>query len=39
VAGLPKLVEAFRSAGYDDAALRKLCFDNWIGLLRRTWGA
>ncbi len=39
VAGLPKLLDAFRAAGYDDAMLRKLCFDNWLGLLRRTWGA
>lgn len=39
VAGLPKLLDAFRDAGYDDAILRKLCFENWLGLLRRTWEA
>jgi membrane dipeptidase len=38
VAGLPKLVEAFRAAGYDEATLRKLCFENWLGVLERTWG-
>lgn len=38
VSGLPALVEAFRAAGYDEATLRKLCFDNWLDLLARTWG-
>lgn len=37
-AGLPNLVEAFRSAGYDDATLRRLLFDNWLDVLERTWG-
>jgi membrane dipeptidase len=37
VAGLPRLVEAFRAAGYGEALLRKLCFDNWLGRLERTW--
>jgi membrane dipeptidase len=39
VAGLPKLVEAYRAAGYDDATLEKLCFDNWLGVLERSWRA
>jgi membrane dipeptidase len=38
-AGLPKLVEAFRSAGYDEATLKKLCFENWQRFLETTWGA
>ncbi len=38
-AGLPKLVETYRSAGYDDATLKKLCFENWLGVLERTWGS
>jgi membrane dipeptidase len=37
VAGLPKLVDAFRAAGYDEPTLRKLCFENWLGVLERTW--
>lgn len=37
VAGLPKLLDAFRTAGYDDATLRKLCLDNWLDVLERTW--
>jgi membrane dipeptidase len=36
-AGLPKLVEAFQSAGYDESTLRKLCFENWLRVLECTW--
>ncbi len=36
VAGLANLVAAYRAAGYDDATLRKICFENWLGLLERT---
>ena len=36
--GLPKLVEAFRAAGYDDETLKKLFFGNWLRVLERTWG-
>ncbi|MDI6025368.1 dipeptidase [Corticibacterium sp. UT-5YL-CI-8] len=32
-AGLPKLVCALRDAGYDDGALEKLCFGNWMRVL------
>jgi membrane dipeptidase len=39
VAGLPRLVDALRQAGFDDDALRKLTHANWIRVLRRTWGA
>ena len=39
VTGLPAFQEALRAHGYDDALLRKLCHENWIGVLRRTWGA
>ena len=38
VAGLPKLVEAFRAAGYGEETIRKICRDNWVSVLRRTWG-
>ncbi|HEX2135692.1 MAG TPA: dipeptidase [Microvirga sp.] len=37
--GLPRLVDAMRQRGFDDATLRKICFENWIGVLERTWGA
>lgn len=36
---LPALVEALRRRGYDDAALRKICAENWIRVLEKTWGA
>ncbi|WP_225771108.1 dipeptidase [Inquilinus sp. Marseille-Q2685] len=37
-AGLPRLFEALRAHGYDDALLRKLGTENWFGVLERTWG-
>ena len=37
VAGLPKLVEALRRSGYDDDSLRKLGYENWLRVLRKTW--
>lgn len=36
-AGLPRLVEALRAAGYDDAALHKITHENWLRVLRKTW--
>ncbi len=38
VTGLPRLVDAMRRHGYDDATLRKLCYENWVNVLERTWG-
>ena len=37
--GLPNLVDAMRARGYGDAELAKLCFDNWMRILSKTWGA
>lgn len=37
VTGMPKLVAALREGGYDDAALRKLAYENWIRVLSKTW--
>ena len=37
-AGLPRLVRAFRNAGYDDETLQKLCYGNWLRVLERSWG-
>jgi membrane dipeptidase len=39
VAGLPKLMTALRSHGYDDAALRQIGYENWLRVLRQTWRA
>lgn len=38
VAGLPVLVEAMRNHGYNATLLRKLAYENWFGVLQRTWG-
>jgi membrane dipeptidase len=37
VTGLPKLITALRERGYDDAALRKLAYENWVRVLGKTW--
>lgn len=36
-AGLQKLVEAMRRRGFDEQLIDKLCFGNWLRVLRRTW--
>jgi membrane dipeptidase len=36
-AGLPKLVDALRAAGYDDEAVAKITHGNWLRILRDTW--
>lgn len=38
-AGSQALVEALRKAGYDEAALAKLCRENWLRVAAATWGA
>ena len=37
-AGLPALVEAMRGAGYGAALIERICWGNWVGLLRRVIG-
>lgn len=39
VTGVPHLFNALRQRGYDDDALRKLAYENWFSLLKRTWQA
>lgn len=36
-AGLPKLMQALRAHGYDDDALRKIAYQNWLRILQLTW--
>jgi membrane dipeptidase len=36
-AGLQKLVQALHQRGYDHALIEKLCFRNWLRVLRGTW--
>jgi membrane dipeptidase len=38
VAGLGDLRGAMRAHGYDDDLMLKLCNENWLGALDRTWG-
>ncbi len=38
VAGLPRLLQAFRDHGYGEDLIEKLAWKNWISLLDRTWG-
>ena len=39
LAGLPKLIDAMRAHGYNIELMEKLCWGNWMALLRRTWQA
>ena len=38
VAGLPALQQAMIDHGFGPALMKKLCSDNWLGVLSRTWG-
>jgi membrane dipeptidase len=38
-AGLPKLIAQLQQAGYDQASLRKLAYENWLRVLELTWQA
>jgi membrane dipeptidase len=38
VTGLPRLIDALSDHGYGKDLLRKLTWDNWINVLKRTWG-
>ncbi len=38
VADLPNLRQAMTQHGYDDALMTKLCHENWLRVLEKTWG-
>jgi membrane dipeptidase len=38
VADLPKLRQAMAGHGFDDALMTKLCHENWLRVLGKTWG-
>ncbi|PIJ50713.1 peptidase [Erwinia sp. OLTSP20] len=38
VSGLPRLLAALSAAGFSEALIEKLRCNNWLSLLRRTWG-
>jgi membrane dipeptidase len=35
--GLPKLMAALAAAGFDDQALEKIAYKNWVRIFRETW--
>ncbi|HET8843102.1 MAG TPA: dipeptidase [Ktedonobacteraceae bacterium] len=35
--GMPVLIDFLREHGYDDAALRKIGYENWLRVLAKTW--
>jgi membrane dipeptidase len=37
-AGLPNLIAAMRARRFGEAAIEKICFENWMRVLTRTWG-
>ena len=37
-AGLPKLRQAMEKHGYDKALIAKICHENWLRVLKNTWG-
>lgn len=37
VSGLPRLIQAMRDHGYEERLMRKLCHENWLRVLERTW--
>lgn len=37
VTGLPKLMDALVTAGYDEEARRKIAYGNWLRVLNATW--
>ena len=38
VAGLGSLRDALKKRGFSDDVMRKLCHENWINVLERSWG-
>lgn len=36
-AGVPRFIDALSAHGYDDVALRKFGYENWLRVLARTW--
>ena len=37
-AALPNLVAAMRERQFGEALIEKVCFGNWMRVLRKTWG-
>ncbi len=39
IGGLDALRAAFEQQGYDNELQQRLCFENWLNVLERTWGS
>src|SRR4029079_13575022 len=37
VTGLPTLIDTLRASGYDNAALEKIAYRNWLRVFEGTW--
>jgi len=37
VTGLPRLIEAFRSAGFEEKEIEQVAYRNWLRVLEETW--
>ncbi|GAB3044514.1 dipeptidase [Acinetobacter apis] len=37
VSKMPNLLDALSSHGYSDQVIRKLCYQNWLGVLQKIW--
>ncbi|MBC8171448.1 MAG: membrane dipeptidase [Anaerolineae bacterium] len=37
VTGLPRLIEQLQAQGYDEAALEKIAYKNWLRVFKTTW--
>jgi membrane dipeptidase len=37
-AGVPNLVAAMRKRQFGEPLVEKICFENWLRVLERTWG-
>jgi membrane dipeptidase len=38
LSGLPNLRLAMKEHGYDEAIIKKICHENWLRVLQKTWG-
>ena len=39
VSGLPNLRHAMADHGYDEILIKKICHENWLRVLEKTWGS
>ena len=38
LSGLPNLRCAMKQHGYDEKIIKKICHENWLRVLQKTWG-